>query len=150
MGIGRGEPWPFLAAAIALALAGCEATPLLQQVHEDLRNAEAASEQQVSGPVFSVAGGTFSADQSISLSSATPGASIYFTIDGSDPSTSKTRASYAGAIKVAGDGSSVEIRAYAVKPGFLASSVVIANYTINYGQVSTPQFSIPGNAYTLG
>ena len=50
-------------------------------------------------PAFSPSGGSFIAGQSVSISDATSGASIYYTTDGTTPTTDST--AYAGAITVA-------------------------------------------------
>ncbi|HTP67505.1 MAG TPA: choice-of-anchor D domain-containing protein [Dongiaceae bacterium] len=47
-------------------------------------------EQQTATPTIQPTGGTFSAPQSVSISDSTSGATIYFTIDGSAPSTSSS------------------------------------------------------------
>jgi hypothetical protein len=53
----------------------------------------------VDAPTFSPAGGSFASDQSVSLSDATDGAAIYYSTDGSAPSSASTL--YAGPISVA-------------------------------------------------
>jgi trimeric autotransporter adhesin len=77
-------------------------------------------------PTFSVPSGTYGSAQSISLSDATPGASIYYTADGSIPTTSSPLSS--GAIPLS---TSATIKAFASEGGRAASAVVSATYTIN-------------------
>ncbi len=76
-------------------------------------------------PAFSEPGGTYSSAQSITLSDITPGATIYYTTDGSTPTTSSTV--YSGAITVS---ATETIQAIAAETGFASSSVVSATYTI--------------------
>ena len=52
----------------------------------------------VEAPESSVITGTYTVDQNVELTCATEGAEIYYTIDGSDPTTSSTK--YTGAIEV--------------------------------------------------
>ena len=61
------------------------------------------------------------ADGSATLSCTTSGASIRYTVDGSDPRYSKSAQSYTAAVTLA-EGRS--IRAYAEKSGMLPSGVV--------------------------
>lgn len=82
---------------------------------------------------FSVAAGTYYQNQSVSLSSATSGASIYYTTDGSTPSTSSSL--YSQAITVE---TNTTIKAFAVKAGWIDGSVTSASYTIIH---SAPQIS---------
>jgi len=89
---------------------------------------------QVSAPSFSVAGGTYSSPQSVTLSNATAGATIKYTTDGSTPTAASPN--YAGAINVT---STTTIKAYALKQGMTDSSVASASYTI-----SSLNNSIPG------
>lgn len=76
-------------------------------------------------PTFSLAAGSYAGTQSVSLSSLTPGAVIYYTLNGSTPTVSSTI--YAAAISV---GASETIKAIAVKQGFGNSPVASAAYTI--------------------
>ena len=78
----------------------------------------------VAVPVFSLPGGTYTSAVSVSITSATPGASIYFTTNGSVPSTASARDT--GLILVS---STTTIRAIAVK-GSTASSIASVTYSI--------------------
>jgi len=96
-------------------------------------------------PTFSPAGGTYASDQIVALSCSTPGASIYYTMDGSAPTTASTK--YTGPISVAGNGASKTIKAIATAPGHVASVVATAAYTITYPAAATPTFSPAGGVY---
>jgi hypothetical protein len=83
----------------------------------------------VATPTISPNGGSFSSSQSVSLSSSTSGASLYYTRDGSTPTTSSTL--YSAPFTVS---SSSTIKAIGVKSGMTNSAVASASFTIN----STP------------
>jgi hypothetical protein len=85
-------------------------------------------------PTFSPAAGTYTSAQSVSIADTTAGAIIYYTTNGSVPTTSSTQ--YSAAIPV---GTSETIEAIAVAPGFSNSSVATAAYTIN---IAAPTFSL--------
>jgi hypothetical protein len=95
-------------------------------------------------PAFSPAGGSFTKAQQVTLSDGTAGATIYYTIDGSVPTTSS--AVYSSPISV--DSGSVTIKALAQAPGLSASSVVSATYTIQPAATATPTFSPGTGTYT--
>jgi hypothetical protein len=84
-------------------------------------------------PAFSPPAGTYTSTQSVTLSDATPGATIYYTTNGSAPSTSSTK--YSGAIQVA---KSEMIEAVAVAPSGSKSSLASASYVIKQSQPSGP------------
>ena len=82
----------------------------------------------VEKPTFTPAAGAYEETKNVTISCATAGATIYYTLDESDPKTSATRAEYSSAISVS---STTTIKAYAVKTGLLDSDVAEATYTIN-------------------
>lgn len=83
---------------------------------------------QVSTPAFSPAGGTYTTAQTVTISSATSGATIRYTTDGSTPTASSP--TYTGPITVS---STKTIKAYAVKSGLTDSAVAAAAYIISGG-----------------
>jgi Chitobiase/beta-hexosaminidase C-terminal domain/Bacterial Ig-like domain (group 3) len=93
-------------------------------------------------PSFSPAAGTYTSAQTVTISDATSGATIYYTTNGSTPTTSSTK--YTGAITVS---ARETISAIAVASGFLNSSVATATYTINL-PAATPVFSPAVGTYT--
>jgi hypothetical protein len=93
-------------------------------------------------PTFSPAAGTYTSVQSVTISDTTTGATIYYTVNGSTPTTSST--AYTGPITVS---STETINAIAVASGYTNSAVATAAYTINL-QVATPTFSPAGGTYT--
>ena len=78
----------------------------------------------VSTPTFSPAGGTFATTQNVTINCSTDGASIYYTTDGTDPSTSSSL--YSSAISVS---STTTIKAIATKSGMTNSDIASATYT---------------------
>ena len=84
--------------------------------------------QTVATPTFSPAAGTYTEVQNVTIGCATAGATIYYTTDGTDPSSSSTE--YTGAITV---DQSMTIKAIAVKDGMTTSAVATADYTISSG-----------------
>ena len=84
-------------------------------------------------PTFSPAPGTFTSAQSVLLADTTTGASIYYTTNGSTPTTASTLYSPSTPIAVS---STTTINAIAVAPGFSNSAVATGTYTINGPAVS--------------
>jgi len=75
-------------------------------------------------PTFSLAPGTFPSAQTVTLADTTPGATIYYAINGG-PTTASTV--YTGPIAIS---ASEIVEAMAVANGYANSAVVTANYTI--------------------
>lgn len=86
----------------------------------------------VATPTFSPGGGSYSAAQKVTISDATSGAKIYYTADGSTPSTAST--AYTGPITIS---TSATVKAIAVDSGKTNSSVASASYTITTSSGST-------------
>ena len=93
-------------------------------------------------PTFSPAAGTYASAQSVTLSDATPGAIIYYTINGTTPTTASTV--YSGSIAVA---STETLEAIAAASGHTNSAVATAVYTINLLTAATPTFSPTAGTY---
>ena len=95
-------------------------------------------------PTFSLASGTYSSPQTLTISDQTSGATIYYTTDGSTPFSNSPV--YAGPITVA---SGTEfVSAIAVANGDTVSSVAGASYTITSPATATPTFSVPAGSYS--
>jgi hypothetical protein len=93
-------------------------------------------------PVFSVGGGNYTGAQSVVLSDATAGATIYYTTNGTTPTTGSTL--YTGAITVS---ASETLEAIAVEAGYSNSPVTTAAYVIS---LSAPPGSLIANGtYTI-
>jgi hypothetical protein len=94
-------------------------------------------------PTFSPPAGTYTSARCVSLSSSTPGATIYYTTDGTSPTT-KSHV-YDGPISVTKEGDT-NIRAMAVAPGFANSTVAAATFTVHdsAGVTHPVDFSVRG------
>gem|GEM_PF-426749 len=106
------------------------------------------SREVVATPVISPAGGEVAAGTAVTISCATNGATVYYTTDGSTPTTSS--AVYSGAITV---NSAMTVKAMAAKNGYYTnSSVATAAFTIKVEAVavSTPVISPAGGEVEEG
>ena len=79
----------------------------------------------VAAPTFSPAAGEVAANTTVTISCATEGATIHYTVDGTEPTTESATYSSAITIDVA-----KTIKAIAVKAGMINSAVATAAYTI--------------------
>ena len=84
------------------------------------------TKRTVATPTATPVAGTYEGSQSVTLASATEGATIYYTDDGSTPTSASTE--YSGAITVS---ATKTIKAIAVKEGMYDSAVLTAAYTIS-------------------
>ena len=95
----------------------------------------------VATPTFSPAAGTYSSAQNVTIICATENATIYYTTDGTDPTTSSTE--YTGAIAVE---ETMIIKAIAAKEGEVNSAIATADYTINIPSISTGNINLTFSA----
>lgn len=93
--------------------------------YDDAQGSVEPEMQTVATPVITPSGGSVTAGTEVSISCSTPGAEIYYTVDGDDPSTSSLH--YEAPVAVH---NSLGIRAFAVKDGMKPSEVAIANFTV--------------------
>lgn len=95
----------------------------------------------VSRPVFIPPGGTYGTAQSVTMTCSTAGSSIFYTTDGSTPTTSSTK--YTGPITV---GASTTLKALATASGLTPSIVESEDYFI-VNQVAVPVISPQGGLF---
>jgi hypothetical protein len=86
---------------------------------------------QAATPTFSPAAGTYSSAQTVTISDTTSGATIYYTTNGTTPTTSSSV--YSSAITVA---STETLEAIATAAGYSQSAVGTAAYTITGAQIT--------------
>jgi len=98
----------------------------------------------VATPTFSPGGGTYTGSVTVTISDSTIGATIYYTTDGSTPTTSSPV--YSGALTFT---QTTTLNAMAAATGMTNSAVASATYTVQQQQqVATPTFSPGGGTYT--
>jgi len=90
-------------------------------------------------PTFSVAEGTYDAAQSVTISCATDGATIYYTTNGDTPTSSST--AYSSAISIT---ETTTLKAIAIKDG-VESDVASATYTMN--RPTAPTFDVATSVF---
>jgi len=103
-------------------------------------NASYVIQSSVATPTFSPAAGTYTSAQSVTISDATSGATIYYTTNGTAPTTSST--AYTGPITVS---STETLEAIAVATGDTNSAVASVAYTIS----SLPNFTLGASPASL-
>jgi sugar lactone lactonase YvrE len=89
-------------------------------------------------PAFSLPAGTYAGTQTLTITDTTPAAVIYYTTDGSTPSTSSTV--YSGPITVS---ASQTVKAVATATGYTLSGVASAAYVINRPVAVTITWATP-------
>ena len=95
-------------------------------------------------PAISPGTGTYTAAQTVTITDSTAGSSIFYTLDGSQPTTSSTP--YAGFFTV---NSTATVKAIATAPNFLQSSTASSVITINApSPASTPLISPVTGTYS--
>jgi len=99
---------------------------------------------QVATPTATPGAGVVAAGSTVTLSTATAGASIYYTTDGTNPSTGSTL--YTVPISI---NANVTIKAIAVKSGMIDSDILTANYTV-MDKVATPTATPVAGAVAAG
>lgn len=97
---------------------------------------EGAGTPKCATPTFSPAAGSYEGTQNVTITSTT-GATIYYTTDGSDPTTSGTKLTYSDPVAVSADAT---LKAYATLTSYDDSEVGEAAYTITEGPDVTIAF----------
>jgi hypothetical protein len=99
--------------------------------------------QVVANPTISPNGAESATAVQVTLATATAGAKIYYTVDGSTPSASSTE--YTAPFNVS---STATLKVIAIAGGQVSSAVISAAFVIN-GAVATPTFSPVAGAVAL-
>lgn len=98
----------------------------------------------VAAPTATPVAGTFTSAPLVTLASATSGASIRYTLDGSDPSTTSPLYRYPFVV-----GATTTVKARAFKTGMTQSAVTTAAYAVDAaGATATPSISPMGGVFT--
>ncbi len=107
--------------------------------------ASAAFTLSVSAVQFSLASGTYTTPQSVTLTTTSPGATIRYTTDGSTPT--EASAAYIGALSVA---TSTVLKAVGFRAGWTSSAVNTRTYTMNFGTLAAPTLTPGTGTYASG
>jgi hypothetical protein len=95
------------------------------------------SNTKTAAPTANIASGTtITAGTKVTLSSATSNSTIYFTFDGTNPSSSSTRSVVSGPLTI---NSTVTLYAIAVAPGYSESDRTTLTYTVQQAATPTPR-----------
>lgn len=98
-------------------------------------------QQTAAVPTFTPAPGTYPKPQTVSIGTATQGAAIYYTTDGSAPTTSSLM--YSAPVPIA---SNALVKAVAIATGIVPSPIAVASYTIS-PVTAAPVFSPAAGTY---
>jgi len=104
-----------------------------------------AAAGQTATPTFSVAGGTYASTQMVTIADSTAGSTIYYTTNGTTPSTNSTM--FTAPITVS---STETLQAIAVANGFAQSAPVSATYTIEVIIPTTTTLTSSANPQVVG
>jgi len=100
---------------------------------------------QTSAPVISPAAGSYASAQSITITDATAGATIFYTLNGTTPTTASTK--YTKAIEI---NQTTTVNAIAIAGGDVASTVTSAAFIIELPVSATPVIKPAAGSYSEG
>jgi alpha-tubulin suppressor-like RCC1 family protein len=99
----------------------------------------------VASLTFSPGGGSYTATQSVTITSASPGVVVHYTTNGLEPTAADPFVSGGGAVTV---GASSTLKAAGFRAGWTTSATQIATYTLSLGTVAAPVLSPVGGTYS--
>ncbi len=133
----------FNPSSVGESVATLTATDSLKNTGTSAVSGTATPAPPAATPTFSVAAGTYTTVQTVTISDTSTNAAIYYTTDGSTPTTASTL--YSGPVAV---GTTETLNAIATGNGFATSPVATALYTINLPTAAIPTFSVTPGTYT--
>jgi hypothetical protein len=98
---------------------------------------------QAAMPTFSPAPGTYASTQNVTITSTTSGAAIYYTTNGTTPTTSSTK--YSAPVSIT---TTTTLKAIATATNFSNSAVASGVYTIQTATAAAPTFNPPAGTYS--
>ena len=130
---------------------GCYNNPQLRVASAADVTYEHPQVQTVATPTFTPAEGTYTEAQNVTIACETEGATIYYTLDGTDPTDESTV--YAEPIAIA---ATTTVKAFAIKEGMNDSEIATALYTIEepatptaYTLITNNVALVPGDKYLV-
>ncbi len=100
---------------------------------------------KVSTPTISPGGSQYTTPKTVTLSTTTSGASLYYTVDGSTPTTGST--SYSSPITIS---TGTVLKVLGAKAGWANSAEAPATYTFNFGTLTAPTVDPSAGPFTSG
>ncbi|WP_394841796.1 chitobiase/beta-hexosaminidase C-terminal domain-containing protein [Pendulispora brunnea] len=116
----------FVGLFVVIGTTGCSGNSAEYSFEPDGGAPDGAPAQQVAAPEFEPGGGSYASAQKVVLRTATAGAVIHYTLDGTTPSADSP--AYAGPLAIA---KTTTVKAFARKSGATDSEVRTATYTID-------------------
>ena len=101
---------------------------------------------KVATPTITPNGGTVAAGSTVALACSTDGAAIYYTTDGTTPTSASSE--YTGPITV--PDSDFTLKAIGIKADYTDSTVASASFVVERDKVAAPTFSPAASAVTIG
>jgi hypothetical protein len=95
--------------------------------------------------VVSPAAGTYTSEQTLTITEAIPGSTIYYELTGTVSTNGYVQ--YTGPVSLAYGGVEI-LQAYATETGYDQSNYLLAQYTLNYPAAPAPVLSLPSGSYS--
>jgi alpha-tubulin suppressor-like RCC1 family protein len=100
---------------------------------------------QVATPTFSPAGGSFTSPQTVTVSTISPGVTIHYTTDGSEPTLESPTVASGGTVAING---TATLKAKGWENGWTTSTTGIADFMMVSGTAVAPIMNPPAGPYT--
>jgi alpha-tubulin suppressor-like RCC1 family protein len=99
---------------------------------------------QVATPVLNPGNGSYSGAQSVTVTTASPGATLHYSLTGAEPTTLDPTVASGGTVLVS---ASTTLKVKGVRSGWTTSDTAGASYMISNGTVAAPTMNPPTGAY---